>query len=273
MDEVRAGGDDSEDESDEDGHDGEEDGEGEGVPGWDSELTELTESEGDGDEGESEVDVPLKVRVSTQLTPLRLLTSNSALIFTIALSQDATTAQTTTATASTSTSTTTTSQPLRIKLPAHTTVYRKRKPAHVCQKSTCQNLLTRSARWKMCLGCRIRVREYERARRGGYAKWLKSDGEDDEVAEVGEKSEVCGFVIGCRGRCAYGVFLLWEKMLVLFGTYSLSSTSSQHSLIHQQAAAANAPSVPAQRSYPRSRPTAGNSAKAAVNAHDDALVN
>lgn len=63
------------------------------------------------------------------------------------------------------------------------------------------------------------MREYERARRGGYAKWLKSDGEDDEVATEGEKSEVCGFVSVCRGRCAYDVFRLWEKMLVLFGVF------------------------------------------------------
>lgn len=49
------------------------------------------------------------------------------------------------------------------------------------------------------------MREYERARRGGYATWLKSDGEDDEVEGMGEggvegqgNSEVCVFVLGRR---------------------------------------------------------------------------
>ncbi|KAI0085011.1 hypothetical protein BDY19DRAFT_967589, partial [Irpex rosettiformis] len=54
----------------------------------------------------------------------------------------------------------------------------------------------------MCLGCRIKAREYERAKKGGYQQWLKSDDEDENEGE-GEASGSADFIIlsGDQRKC------------------------------------------------------------------------
>ncbi|KAI0338203.1 hypothetical protein BDW22DRAFT_798403 [Trametopsis cervina] len=74
---------------------------------------------------------------------------------------------------------------LRITLPA---VVRKAvsKPLHICKKAWCHNMLAPRSRWKTCVFCRRTSRMYERAKRGGYYKWLKNDEDDDILDQTGE---------------------------------------------------------------------------------------